>query len=228
MMFLNDIPFNLNAASLFDEYKIQPGTVLCEKLELIIHEVRNTAKPKAMYKISYIDEKDGDAVTLDGVVFTSRALEKNLAPVERVFPYIATCGTEVDRIETDPSDTLVNFWLYQLKGRILQSAMSYLICHIHKNYRTGNLASMNPGSGDESVWPLDQQKILFSIFKDAASGIGVRLTGASVLVPDVSLMGILFPSKIEFQSCQLCHREKCPGRKAPFDEVVWKSIYEEG
>lgn len=226
MIVLSDIPFTLNAAPFFDEYKIQPGTVLGKKLESLIHEVRAWAHPKALYKISCIDKKDGDTVIVDGVVFASLALRKNLEPVERVFPYIATCGTEVDRIEIVQTDTLMNFWLYQLKGRLLEAAVTYLNRHIDKNYKTGNLSSMNPGSGDEAVWPIAQQRDLFSIFNGADSRIGVRLTDASVLIPETSLMGIIFPAKVDFQSCQLCHREKCRGRKAPFDKEVWKSVYE--
>jgi hypothetical protein len=37
------------------------------------------------------------------------------------------------------------------------------------------------------------------------------------MVPRKSISGILFPSEEGFQSCQLCERASCPGRRAPFD-----------
>jgi len=40
----------------------------------------------------------------------------------------------------------------------------------------------------------------------------------------MSVSGIVFPTETEFESCQVCHREDCPGRKAPFDETVWQAV----
>jgi hypothetical protein len=42
------------------------------------------------------------------------------------------------------------------------------------------------------------------------------LTDSLLMVPRKSISGILFPSEEGFVACQLCERERCPGRKAPF------------
>jgi hypothetical protein len=83
---------------------------------------------------------------------------------------------------------------------------------------------MNPGSGDANVWPIEQQKELFSLFGDVENLIGVRLTDSFLMVPNKSVSGICFPTEINFQSCQLCHRMNCNGRKAPFDRKLWESV----
>jgi hypothetical protein len=83
---------------------------------------------------------------------------------------------------------------------------------------------MNPGSGDASVWPIEQQRDLFSMCGDVEKLIGVKLTKSLVLVPDMSVAGIFFPTEIHFESCQLCHRENCFLRRAPFDKELWESI----
>ena len=83
---------------------------------------------------------------------------------------------------------------------------------------------MNPGSGDALVWPFEQQGELFKICGDVKELIGVSLTKSMVLVPDMSLAGIFFPTEVDFQSCQLCHRENCRFRRAPFDRELWESI----
>ncbi|MBU0992748.1 MAG: hypothetical protein KJ737_09680 [Proteobacteria bacterium] len=226
MKILSEIPFTLEVGKLSDEYKIRPGTELARRFTDLAREVQATGNPKVMYKVSYIDEKGEDTVKIDDTLFTSLALKKNLDQVKRVFPYIATCGTEVDNIKIDKGDMLKSFWMFNLKGILLQSAIIHLFEHIDKHYKTGKLSSMNPGSGDEVVWPIVQQKNLFSLFKDVKAGIGVGITDSSLLVPETSLIGIIFQTEIDFQSCQLCHRENCPQRRTSFDKTVWKSIYE--
>jgi hypothetical protein len=66
---------------------------------------------------------------------------------------------------------------------------------------------------------------LFSLFGDVDNLIGVRLTAESLMIPNKSVSGICFPTEINFQSCQVCHREKCSGRKAPFDGKLWESVH---
>jgi hypothetical protein len=82
---------------------------------------------------------------------------------------------------------------------------------------------MSPGSGDIDVWPIEQQKPLFSLLGDVESLIGVRLTDAMLMIPTMSVSGILYASEADFESCQVCHREGCPRRKAPFDEALWRA-----
>ena len=62
------------------------------------------ARPKAMYKVCYLDERTGDGVELEGIHFTSKVLSQNLREVERVFPYIVTCGVELDTVAVSQND----------------------------------------------------------------------------------------------------------------------------
>ena len=41
---------------------------------------KDIGKPKAVYAESFIDGRNGDAVRIDGVQFTSRMLVRNLKP----------------------------------------------------------------------------------------------------------------------------------------------------
>jgi len=224
MVSLTDIPFDFNTNQLFENLRIKPGTDRAKEFEDLVSEVREIGKPKALYKVSFIDEKCEDTITLDGVTFTSLALRKNLDSIERVFPYVATCGTEIDDIEIGQGDLRKKLWISFLKGHLLQTSIQFLSEHLAKRYKVSNLSSMNPGSGDASVWPFEQQRELFSMCGDVEELIGVRLTKSLVLVPDMSVAGILFPTETDFQSCQLCHRDNCRFRRAPFDRELWESI----
>jgi len=84
---------------------------------------------------------------------------------------------------------------------------------------------MNPGSLES--WPITQQKELFSLFGNVEELIGVKLTDSCVMFPLKSVSGIYFPTEINFESCQLCPREKCIGRRTPYDPELAKKYRED-
>jgi len=47
------------------------------------------------------------------------------------------------------------------------------------------------------------------------------------MIPTMSVSGIVVPTESAFESCQICHREGCPSRKAPFSEEVWQAACED-
>ena len=224
MEILKDIPSELNLETLLEKAHITPGTSDAKEFAKLLEKAKKIAKPKALYRESYIEHKGEDRVTVNGVTFESRILRKNLEKAERVFPYIATCGNELDQINISSEDFLKQFWLDTIKATVLGTAMKYLDDYLHRKYALGKTSAMNPGSGDVKVWPIEQQKELFSLFGDVEALIGVRLTGTFLMVPNKTVSGILFPTEIDFRSCQLCHRENCPSRSAPFNKVLWESI----
>ena len=154
--------------------------------------------------------------------FVSKVLRANLDEVERVFPYVATCGQELDAIPIAGDDIFGQFCRDTLKEMALHAAMAHLITHLKEAYSLETLVSMNPGSGDINVWPIQQQRELFAFFGDVPESIGVILTDSCLMVPNKSVSGLFYPSEDGFQSCQLCHREKCPNRRAPFDPHLWE------
>ncbi len=223
-MRLVDIPVSLDVAALMKAYSIEPGSDHARVFTELVAGVQAIARPKAVYEIAFIDAKGDDWISVGAVKLTSRALRKNLDAVERVFPYVATCGTEVDALDIPAGDICRKAWLYFLKGEILQIAVAHTRAHISRHFQIENLSSMNPGSGDACLWPLAEQEQLFSILKGAESEIGVRLTESMLLSPEISVSGVFFPTQKDFLSCQVCHRERCPSRMAPFDAGVWESL----
>jgi hypothetical protein len=154
--------------------------------------------------------------------FVSKVLRSNLDQVERVFPYVATCGRELDAIPIEADDLFGQFCRDTVKDMALHSSMSALVTHLQEAYALEKLATMNPGSGDVNVWPIEQQKELFAFFGNVPESIGVSLTDSFLMVPNKTVSGLFYPSEHDFQSCQLCHREKCPNRRAPFDPHLWE------
>ena len=222
-----DIPFVLNREELCSALHIKQGSDHVKELADLVAKVQEVGRPKAVFKESFVEEKGGETVTIDGVTFESRALRRNLDHVERVFPYIATCGKEVDDIDIPKEDFLQVFWLDVIKTQLLRSSVAYLTEHLQAKYKLGKTALMSPGSGDINVWPIEQQREFFSLFGDVQSMIGVRLKDSFLMIPNKSVSGIRFPTEVDFQTCQLCHREKCVGRRAPFNKELWDALQHE-
>jgi len=219
-----EAPFTIDIDEHREKLKVPSSPRYWEAFISLVEQVRAAGNPKAIYRVAYITGRDGDIVEIDGVAFTGAALRKNLADVNRVFPYIATCGTEVDQIDLDRDDMLQVYWLSVLKGTLLEAARSAVFDEVKRRYQIEQIFSMNPGSGDVSVWPIEQQSGLFSLFGDVESLIGVRLMPSCLMVPEMTVSGIFFQAETAYINCQLCHREDCPGRRAEFDCELWESI----
>ncbi|MBA7581390.1 hypothetical protein ES708_23292 [subsurface metagenome] len=137
---------------------------------------------------------------------------------------MVTCGRELDEITVPSSDFMKCYYLDTIKEIVLRSANNYLKDYLKRNYAISQLSSMNPGSLED--WPITEQRKLFSIFGNVEELIGVGLTEVLYMVPLKSVSGIYFPTRIEFVSCQLCLREVCEGRKAPYDPDLAKKYRE--
>ena len=81
---------------------------------------------------------------------------------------------------------------------------------------------MGPGSGDAMVWPIQEQVPLFALLGDVKGAAGVRLTDSCLMLPRKSVSGIVFPTGVDFRTCQLCRREGCRSRAAAFDAGMWR------
>jgi len=57
---------------------------------------------------------------------------------------------------------------------------------------------------------------LFTLFGKDAERLGVELTSSMLMKPRKSISGIAFHSHRVFISCQLCSRDRCPGRRAKY------------
>ncbi len=213
---LDQVPFEIHFDEIVSVLKLrQRNSQIEQMVRELIQAAAPLARPKAVYKVSYLDHKNGDTVEIDGVRFASRVLRINLDPLNRVFPYIATCGRDLEGVEVPGDDLLKRYCLDAIKMSALRAAITHVAQHIQKKYAVGNLSRMNPGSLED--WPITQQKPLFSLFGDVEKLVGVTLNASHLMQPLKSTSGIYFPAEITFESCRLCPRGKCPGRRAAYD-----------
>jgi len=224
---INNIPFKLDTATLLQRVHIRPDSDDAQEFDQLLRLARKIAKPKALYTEVYVELRGEDSVSLNGIRFTSLMLRNNLTNIDRVFPFVVTCGREMDDVALVDSNFLTVFWWDTIKESLLITASHYLLEFLEHRYQLKKTASMNPGSGDVNVWPIEQQRELFTLLGDVRGHIGVELTDSFLMVPNKTVSGIYFPTEKNFRTCQVCHRINCPNRSAPFDQELWESIQNE-
>ena len=223
---LTQITPTLDTAALLAQVHVAPDSEDAATVTALIDRAREVARPKALYTEAFVIGRGDDTVRVGGVTFTSLALRRKLESVERVFPYVATCGHEMDGVALPADDVLVQYWWDAIKAELLAAARAHLVAHLTDRFRLGQTARMSPGSGDADVWPIEQQRLLFALLEGVTPFIGVTLTESCLMIPNKTVSGLLFSTEEDFQTCQVCHRDSCPNRRAPFDAAVWHSLRE--
>jgi hypothetical protein len=219
---LDSIPFHVNFDELIRRTHVQPGSEDEPDLRRLAEEAERIARPKALYLPAYIDLRGEDFVEIGGTAFHSRVLAVNLKNSHRTFPYIATCGIELHRWAESIPDMIQRYWADMLMLMALAAARQALVDHLDERFRLGKTATMSPGSLED--WPISQQRVLFGLL-DRHGEIEVSLTPSMLMVPFKSVSGIRFPTESNFESCQLCPREDCPGRRAEYDDQLYEQRY---
>jgi len=178
----------------------------------LIDQARAVARPKALYAEAFVEGRGDNTVRIGGVTFTSRTLRRKLETVERVFPYVATCGHEMDGVALPAGDILVQYCGMPSRPNCSRRRAPIAgPCYRPVPARADG--RMSPGSGDVETWPIEQQRLLFSLLGGVTPYIGVTLTESCLMIPNKTVSGILFPTQEDFQTCQVCHRDPCPNRR---------------
>lgn len=217
-IFFKDIPFGYPKESYWS-FVTGRSFELEEEDEGLLHrmmdEAETIASPKAVCCIAEITDRSEQFIDIEGIRLTSPLVIHNLENTRRVFPYIATCGTELEDWSKKFTDPLEQYWADQIKLFYLGQIRSHMSAQIRKQYfPVGHMSSMNPGS--LAQWPLPQQEVLFRIIGNVTNDLGVRLTDSFLMLPSKSGSGFFFSSKEFYENCQFCPLLTCPGRRAPY------------
>ncbi|MDD3948330.1 MAG: vitamin B12 dependent methionine synthase [Ruminococcaceae bacterium] len=213
-----DIPFRLNLGLLLKKLKIDDDLQnedyqsFCRMLK----EAEQIARPKYVFAVAALEEKREEEILVEGHIFTSALLRRNLGESHRVLPYVATCGTEIDAWSRGYTDFLEQYWADEIKNQVLRQSIQHMRKTVQNKYfAKSDLSQMSPGSLAD--WPITQQKPLFALMSDLADAIGVKLTDSCLMIPSKSVSGFYFSAKNHFENCRLCPRENCPERRVPYE-----------
>lgn len=224
VVLLDNVSTRLSREDLRRRLRIPEGSSQAAELDDLVSQAEEIGRPKALCGVAYIDERGDDFVVIDGVRFHSRVLAVNLRDTHRVFPFLATCGTELEEWAYGLTDLLQRYWSEAIREAAMRNAVAAIGDYLEATYRVGNTSRMNPGSLAD--WPIEEQRPLFSLFGDTEAKVGVRLTESLLMVPSKTVSGLRFGTAGSFESCMLCPRHECPNRRAPYDPVLYAERYE--
>ncbi len=223
---LDEIPFDPDIDALAEQLHVPSDSARRVELRSMVSEAQALAKPKALYRAVSMEAQGDDYVVLDGTKLTSRVISVNLRDVRRVFAFVATCGIELEDWTRSQGSLLHRFQAEVIAGMALTAARQELRQHLKSRFDPGPLSEMNPGSLPD--WPLPQQRPLFDLLGDPEAAIGVQLLDTYLMKPGKTTSGVLFPAEVEFYNCQLCTREDCSGRRAPYNPDLYERKYRLG
>ena len=126
-----------------------------------------------------------------------------------------TIGDALEKTADACNDILEQYYLDVIGNIAVRKARRWFKKRLCTAFALDGLSYMSPGSLTD--WPIEEQRRLFSILGDVGGAIGVTLSETFLMMPKKSISGIYFATKVTFYNCQLCPRERCPGRKARYD-----------
>ena len=218
----DNIPCEISAQRAAKRFHVKPDSDLFLELENLINRCNEIAKPKAIFTTAFLEGTNENNTIISGVVFTSAVMVKNLSSVHKVYPYIASCGWEIEDFGKTLTDFMETWWIDGLKEMYLAKAMVYLNKKMIEFASVKKFSRMNPGSIPD--WPITQQPKLFELIDSINELTGVVLTESMLMQPTKSVSGIAFSSQSDYSNCDLCLNKTCPNRSTPFDQSKYDEI----
>ncbi len=213
-IFLEQIPVSFDLEAVARKLRIQPKqTTAMDKLAKLAREAETIAHPKAVARLCELNVLSENEVQVGGVVLTSPLLCENMGGLGRVFPYLATEGTELAEWSNALESSLEQVFACALREAVVKQYERLLEKQLLEQYGINQVSAMNPGSLE--IWPITQQEALFQILASFPEQFDVVLLPSFMMKPEYSISGIFFQTDKKYYNCQLCPRENCPNRKAP-------------
>ena len=212
--FFKEIPVELNETVLQDRLKLRERLRSSKDFQWAVEQARNLIHPRGIVGIAHVSSKNETTLKIDTEIFTSKILRVNLDSCDEVYPFLVTIGQELENLAAQQTSLTKKFFLEIIGDFSLTNAMWYIESKIKENNSLKRISSMSPGSLEN--WGIKQQIPLFKLFNKEAEQLGVNLTPSMLMKPRKSLSGIAFQTTKSFISCQLCPRDRCPGRRAKY------------
>lgn len=184
----------------------------------VIEEYKPLANGKLLYGEARIEARTEDTITIGGVVFTGKDLVDALQNVDVVYPYICTCGREINDAAMNCKDLVKMFYLDNIAHFYLLEP-SVVLSDILDNQIGHRTTNMTPGSFEN--WGLDQNIPIFKLLNNG-EGLDISLNDNGIMYPAKSVAGIRFATVDCEKKCSICRKRDCKDRVEDFSRVVYE------
>jgi hypothetical protein len=208
MLILENIKIEFDPARLAADMHLDINMAEFLEFKELIEQVESIAAPRVLLsELAVIGADDSRLISSAGE-FNCSLLAQLAGECKFIFPFIATCGKEMENLGSDISDPLQLYWLDFLKEYALETAFQKAKAETSKKCHGQIITSLIPI--DDELWPLSGLREIFGVF--AASDIeylGVKLTEYLCMKPTKSRAGVFFSSHEKVDLCSLCSVKKC-------------------
>jgi hypothetical protein len=198
----------------FDAYKIAAqmrlDTDRPEFYEFLAlsEQVKSIVRPKALVQDAKVISANHDRLSYSSGNFNCGLLAQLAGKCKSVFPFITTCGKEIEKLGVEFSDPLHLYWLDRLKEYALEKAFKRAKTEVEKKCDNQKITSIIPM--DDEIWPVSGLEEIFAAFTpEDIEKTGVELTEYFYMIPAKTRAGIFFPADKEVDLCSLCNLRKC-------------------
>ncbi len=195
-----------------------PDGKVGQRIRECTEDMLEAVNSRAVYRELPLKHKEGNVVSIDGLVIRSAKLAKNLKGCGSVYLMGATLGIEADRLIARASaKRMSDAVLYQAAAAaIIESYCDEVNENIRKEAGKRGLycrPRFSPGYGD---FNLEYQKDVIRLL-DASKKIGLTVTESLLLVPVKSVTAVIGvtgePQPCRIRGCEECEKTDCVFRR---------------
>lgn len=126
---LNDFRAEVTYEKVLKRFKMSPEDENAEELFSLFEAVSKIARPKAIYAVAAVEEAE-DCFKIDDILIENKFVKLKLEGKKRVFPYVATCGTEIQQWFENIDDPILKYWADGICEMYLHAAFEHLFAAI--------------------------------------------------------------------------------------------------
>lgn len=192
---------------------------ILQEIQNCFRELEELADKKSIYRIFELSLKDENELKIGNVEIYSRNLRTNLKDCKQVVLFVATLGTEVDRLirKMQVVDMAKAVVMQACAATLLEEYCDELQQKIAERMQEQGKyirPRFSPGYGDFSIQ--HQRDVLAML--EASKRIGVTMTDSYMLTPTKSVTAVIGISDTQTEcksnTCEECDKTDCTYRRS--------------
>ena len=219
IILLEHIQAEVTKEDVLRKFGMPPDHKLGPDIEKAIEEVKPIANAKLLYGEAKIEARTDDTVTIGGVLFEGKDLADALKDVDTVYPYICTCGRELNDYAMNCKDMVrMLYYDYIAHFYLLQSSVE--LSKVVDNKLGTRSTCMTPGSFEH--WEISQNYPIFKLL-NYGKGTDIDLSTSYIMYPAKSVAGLCFKTADCAKQCSLCLKNDCVNRVCEFKKEDYEN-----